>query len=200
MNKSESLVATLLVIYGCLCAISIALYALIQLFVDDKPTATNLLIWSATIFAPIAVLMTYTNWKEQKSSELIANECKDGTKIIFESCKILNDIKRNLSLKPDIGLKNELAKDIVSFDDLFGSLLKNSLFLNDLTFEDELYDLILEIEKDKQTIKQIVELEIKFYGLKGTSRFNEYYERYIGNADKIMSIMRKHILYQKTKY
>ncbi|MQW92097.1 hypothetical protein GFH30_04690 [Acinetobacter wanghuae] len=73
MKKSENLVATLLVIYGILCAISIALYALIQLFVDDKPTATNLLLWSATIFAPIAVLMTYTSWKEQKREEEVAN-------------------------------------------------------------------------------------------------------------------------------
>lgn len=64
-------------IYGILCAISIALYALIQMFVCDKPTATNLLIWSGTMFAPIAVLMTYTNWREQKGSELIAAQAKD---------------------------------------------------------------------------------------------------------------------------
>ncbi|MEB5929515.1 hypothetical protein [Acinetobacter schindleri] len=77
MKKSENLIATLLAIYGILCAISIALYALIQMFVCDKPTATNLLIWSGTMFAPIAVLMTYTNWREQKGSELIAAQAKD---------------------------------------------------------------------------------------------------------------------------
>lgn len=42
------------------------------MFVVDKSTATNLLIWSATIFAPIAVLMTYTSWKEQRKVEEIA--------------------------------------------------------------------------------------------------------------------------------
>ena len=72
MKKTENLVATLLVIYGALCAVSIALYASIQMFVEDKSTATNLLIWSATIFAPIAVLMTYTSWKEQRKVEEIA--------------------------------------------------------------------------------------------------------------------------------
>lgn len=72
MKRSENLIATLLVIYGILCAINIALYALMQVFVEDKSTATNLLIWSATIFAPIAVLMTYTNWKEQRKAEEIA--------------------------------------------------------------------------------------------------------------------------------
>ncbi len=72
MKKTENLVTTLLVIYGALCAVSIALYALIQMFVEGKPTATNLLIWSATIFAPIAVLMTYTSWKEQRKVEEIA--------------------------------------------------------------------------------------------------------------------------------
>jgi len=65
-----------LAIYGILCAISIALYELIQIFVEDKSTATNLLIWSATMFAPIAVLMIYTSWEKQKSTELIFQQYK----------------------------------------------------------------------------------------------------------------------------
>ena len=77
MKKTENLVATLLVIYGVLCAVSIALYALIQMFVEDKSTATNLLIWSATIFAPIAVLMTYTSWREQKKLEIVSRMSED---------------------------------------------------------------------------------------------------------------------------
>lgn len=62
MKKSENLVATLLAIYGILCAISIALYALIQMFVEDKSTATNLLIWSATMFAPIVLIISLKQW------------------------------------------------------------------------------------------------------------------------------------------
>lgn len=69
MKKSESLVATLLVIYAILLTISVALYAVIREFSIDIALSTNLLIWTATIFAPIAVLMTYTSWKEQKNSE-----------------------------------------------------------------------------------------------------------------------------------
>ena len=64
-------------IYWILCAISIAPYALIQMFVEDKSTAKkNLLIWSATMFAPIAVLMIYTSWEKQKSTELIFQQYK----------------------------------------------------------------------------------------------------------------------------
>ena len=46
------------------------------MFVEDKSTATNLLIWSATMFAPIAVLMIYTSWEKQKSTELIFQQYK----------------------------------------------------------------------------------------------------------------------------
>ncbi|WP_180044579.1 hypothetical protein [Acinetobacter sp. YH16039] len=69
MKKSENLVATLLAIYGILCAISIALYALIQMFVEDKSTATNLLIWSATMFAPIVLIISLKQWSLQKRLE-----------------------------------------------------------------------------------------------------------------------------------
>ena len=69
MKKSENLVATLLAIYGILCAISIALYALIQIFVEDKSTATNLLIWSATMFAPIVLIISLKQWSLQKRLE-----------------------------------------------------------------------------------------------------------------------------------
>jgi hypothetical protein len=46
------------------------------MFVEDKSTATNLLICSATMFASIAVLMIYSSWKKQKSTELIFQQYK----------------------------------------------------------------------------------------------------------------------------
>lgn len=64
MKKTDNLFVTLLVVYGILLALCIAIYAIFKLLKVEITLATNLLIWSATIFAPIAVLMTYTNWRE----------------------------------------------------------------------------------------------------------------------------------------
>lgn len=59
--------------YLCLLIISFILYFVIKVFDVDIPLTTNLLIWTATIFAPLAFLLTYSNWKEQKSAEIISN-------------------------------------------------------------------------------------------------------------------------------
>lgn len=62
MKKSENLLATLLAVYAIILVLCIAIYAIFKLLDVDIALATNLLLWSATIFAPIAVLMTYTSW------------------------------------------------------------------------------------------------------------------------------------------
>lgn len=92
MKKNESLMATLLSIYAILLTISIAIYALIQELKLDIALTTNLLIWSATLFAPIAVLMTYTSWREQKHSELLSNIAKDEFLSYTELHKLINDL------------------------------------------------------------------------------------------------------------
>lgn len=61
MDKSENLVARLLAVYVIILTLCIAIYAIFQLLEVDLTLATNLLLWSAAIFAPIAVLMTYTS-------------------------------------------------------------------------------------------------------------------------------------------
>ncbi len=92
MKKNESLMATLLSIYAILLTISIAIYALIQELKLNIALTTNLLIWSATLFAPIAVLMTYTSWREQKHSELLSNIAKDEFLLYTELHKLINDL------------------------------------------------------------------------------------------------------------
>lgn len=77
MKKSENLIATVLAVYAIILTLCIAIYAIFKSLEVDITLATNLLLWSAGIFAPIAVLMTYTNWREQKGSELIAAQYKD---------------------------------------------------------------------------------------------------------------------------
>lgn len=66
MDKSENLVARLLAVYAIILTLCIAIYAIFQLLEVDLTLATNLLLWSASILAPIAVLMTYTSWRKQK--------------------------------------------------------------------------------------------------------------------------------------
>ena len=66
MKKAENLVVTLLAVCAMILTLCIAIYAIFKMMNVDITLATNLLIWSTAIFAPIAVLMTYTSWKVQK--------------------------------------------------------------------------------------------------------------------------------------
>lgn len=91
MKKSENLVATLLAVYAIILTLCIAIYAIFKLLDVNITLATNLLIWSATIFAPIAVLMTYTSWKEQKTAEIISNLAQNDLK---KYAKIMNEISQ----------------------------------------------------------------------------------------------------------
>ncbi|WP_368678879.1 hypothetical protein [Acinetobacter lactucae] len=69
MKNKQNLAVTLTIIYLGLLALCIAFYALIQMYVEDKSTATNLMIWSATLFAPIGAYFVLVQWKEQKKME-----------------------------------------------------------------------------------------------------------------------------------
>lgn len=69
MRNKQNLTVTLTIIYLALLALCIAFYAIIQMYVTDKSTATNLMIWSATLFAPIGAYFVLLQWKEQKRIE-----------------------------------------------------------------------------------------------------------------------------------
>ncbi|PCE47207.1 hypothetical protein CO267_05005 [Acinetobacter baumannii] len=60
MQKKQNLVVNLTFTYLGLLAICLALYAIMQLYVAeiDRGTATNLMIWSATLFPSIALIYT----------------------------------------------------------------------------------------------------------------------------------------------
>ncbi len=91
MKKSENLVATLLAVYAIILTLCIAIYAIFKLLDVNITLATNLLIWSAAIFAPLALLMTYTSWKEQKGGEVISNLAQNDLK---KYAKIMNEISQ----------------------------------------------------------------------------------------------------------
>lgn len=78
LNKPFEPITTLIIIYFALVAISIALYALIQIFFkSDTATATGLLGWTATIFATIALLYTFNSWRDQKGSDVLSSISKE---------------------------------------------------------------------------------------------------------------------------
>lgn len=92
IDKQLSPALTLGVIYLSLVLISIFLYILIQTFFSDTSTASNLMNWSATIFATIALLYTFNGWKAQKQREEIA----------LLAQKVFNDLELNSQLYFDI--------------------------------------------------------------------------------------------------
>ena len=97
LEKPFELNTTLIIIYLALVAVSIAFYALIQLFVDDKSTASNLLGWTATLFATIALLYTFNTWREQKGSEALSKFSENLYLELSTLNKKFNDLHRILS-------------------------------------------------------------------------------------------------------
>lgn len=77
LKKPFEPITTLVIIYLGLVTVSIALYALIQIYVNDKATASNLLSWTATLFATIALLYTFNSWRDQKGSEVLSKKCQN---------------------------------------------------------------------------------------------------------------------------
>lgn len=92
LNKDFDLATTLIIIYLALLTLSIALYALIQIYVEDKGTATNLMIWSATLFPTIALLYTFNTWRKQKGSEVLSKL----SEILFFEIKEFFDISQKI--------------------------------------------------------------------------------------------------------
>ncbi|WP_227539873.1 MULTISPECIES: hypothetical protein [Acinetobacter] len=114
LNKQIEPITTLVIIYLALVTISIALYALIQIYVDDKSTASNLLSWTATLFATIALLYTFNSWREQKGSDVLsrlAEECFYKSYTILDKIEDLNkDYEYNLKYKLNNKCRFDLKK------------------------------------------------------------------------------------------
>lgn len=70
--KKENILVTLLAVYAILLTLCIALYALIDISGIDKGSATNLMVWSATLFATISLLYTFNSWRIQKGSDVLS--------------------------------------------------------------------------------------------------------------------------------
>lgn len=99
LNKPFEPITTLIIIYFALVGVSIALYALIQIFFkSDTATASSLLSWTATIFATIALLYTFNSWKDQKSSEILSEESKLIFKFVHANYQCFNNIFKETAI------------------------------------------------------------------------------------------------------
>jgi hypothetical protein len=166
-NKNFDLYTTLIIVYLALLTLCIALYALIQIYVDDKGTATNLMIWSATLFPSIALLYTFNSWRDQKGSEIIANEANEIVKnlsVLHENIRyirihsqnkndalfMLKDIERlsNKNKRELLFLKASIIdEDLENFLDIFlkherNLLIKIEYYLRVHTINDFLDEMI----------------------------------------------------------
>lgn len=114
----------MLAIYAIILTICIAIYALIKTFQIDPSLASNLLVWSATLFAPIAFLYGLRYWKiqnkyEQKLKRLI--KLKD---IYIKFYILIDNFRRKTKALDLIGNgNNEIYKEkLLKFKSRFEKL------------------------------------------------------------------------------
>ncbi|MGL3044243.1 hypothetical protein ACSJMR_04070 [Acinetobacter pecorum] len=121
-------------VYTIILILCIALYAIFKILKVDITLATNLLLWSAAIFAPVAVLMTYNSWREeQKGSEVVAILAKDITTDILELRALNNEIFSGFCVSNISFEKSQ--KNINEFHDLRMQIKKSIILLNDNLYE-----------------------------------------------------------------
>lgn len=155
MKKEDNLVATLLAVYAIILTLCIAIYAIFKLLKVDITLATNLLIWSATIFAPIAVLMTYTSWREQKKAELLSNLAQNELKRYAEIINELN--KLDWSFQKLIRNQNYTDEKKI-FDKLLNKLVKIRFLSNNKDISICFY-----LSNDEIHLRQTLETKISQY-------------------------------------
>lgn len=139
LNKPFEPITTLAIIYLALVILSIALYALIQIYFDDKSTASNLLSWTATIFATIALLYTLNSWRDQKGSEVLSKKYQsvilDFYKYEEESIKSILMFKQILINKKSINNFFDQHFIVLNYCNLIEKELRLiSIYNNDLKY------------------------------------------------------------------
>lgn len=114
MKNRAELITTFILGYLILLSICILLYFIFANLVDlkffsdkfDQATIiTNLLIWSATLYAPAVAYMVLDSWREQTNKQMLSNEAK-------ELWKRFVDIDKNSSL---INIKNHPIKKTADY-------------------------------------------------------------------------------------
>lgn len=199
LHKPFEPITTLTIIYFALVAVSIALYALIQIFFKlDTATATGLLGWSATMFATIALLYTVNTWREQKNSEVlstIALSAYEKTDKLLDSYYKLKDVLLEINQYNFEGLTFEDIYDNLNiFNELIDSINRDIYLILKSNYSNNLENVKSSYEISKEDIsKYIIEnihqyVENKQY--KSESCFYEELEKY---KNEIRNVIRDEI-------
>lgn len=192
MRNKPNLFVTLTITYLALLTVCIAIYAILQLYVKevDRGTATNLMIWSATLFPSIALLYTFNSWGHQKGTEVIANEAKEAIKninlyttAILESTfhPYLKSNNKELDIKMNIYInifsnsiifiwKSNNDEELKNQYDCFNEYLSQ--------FLDKIYD-----SSGEETDNLILKLEL--------------FQKIFNSKEEIIKILFKYALYKK---
>ena len=123
MPDKKSFAVTLIIIYLALVfLVGTAVYALIVYFCLNDSLATNILIWTATLFATIALLYTFNFWKDQKGNlvpfEQLTDEQLDlalriSESIVTKQYYLAEKLKKDLKKANDIcNLHTELLENL----------------------------------------------------------------------------------------
>lgn len=156
-KKSDHFAITLTTIYLTLVSLSVALYALIKTFIHDSDSqgmAVDLLSWSATLFATIALLYTFNSWRSQKELEVIASESKNIIKLI-------SNLEENaMNILISINKKNNL-------DEIFRNTNEYKVLYQLVTSH---LNFILQYENDEQNKEYIEAYKLEIYLIFFTSR------------------------------
>jgi glutaredoxin len=172
MQPKPHLGVTLTIIYLALVSSCLAIYHLIVKFISDQDQQTmfaSLLAWSATLFATIALLYTFKEWRNQKASDVIANRSE---KLWDELDKLENiynyDKLRNLDKIKDwdefiIYSNTDLKCDFKnSVNKLYKEIQIHIEFIEDHDKNEELIKLLKELKSKLSGIKNLPSFEITF--------------------------------------
>lgn len=188
MKNKPDLFVTLTIIYLALLTVCIAIYAILQLYVKeiDRGTATNLMIWSATLFPSIALLYTFNSWRIQKGSDVLSKlseksfykliDIEELHTLFYDEYSYKINLERFNSRIFDIEKVyiNEISKVDKSIDEL----LKTLVLIQEETHNFKINQYIQEVQSINYQIKILInKLSLNYVKNKVVS--NEYLDNHI---------------------
>lgn len=191
MKNKPDLFVTLIIIYLALLTVCVAIYAILQLYVKeiDRGTATNLMIWSATLFPSIALLYTFNTWREQKGSDVlsklaeemffnIANIFDINKKIMKEHREaILNKVFKKIDLN-SIDIETDLTRKL---DEEIKHVLHSGYLIFKYTKDEKIKEFMKELNND-YLIYSVIRQEI-YVGMKTVEQTENSHKAIAINKD-----------------
>lgn len=208
MNKKfNELLVTLIVTYLALVfLIGVAVYSIVRIYCLDITLTTNILIWTATLFAPIVILATYNSWKEQKGNEIVSQEAIK----IAKNLNSLLDLHRKLFWFTPFKNPNYIHS-LIKFEETYEQMFNDLTFLKDAIENIYEIDEFTEFEKAQDKyLKSMYILkekiisantidEYKTIALVGNMDFDEILEEYSQNHYNIYQFLLRISMYKNFK-